>query len=86
MGVSYWLPTVAKALLLSQGRGLPSLKAGDRCLCEKCPPFVEMIPSSFLLLVRSTAVSGTGTRAPPSGLPDSIFNEVSFIYFHSHNL
>ena len=28
------------------------------------------------------AKSGTRVRAAPSGLPDSILNEISFIYFH----
>lgn len=38
---------------------------------------------SFCWLVMQAAPSGIGMRALPSGLPASILNEISWIYFHS---
>ena len=43
MGGSHWLQAVVNTMLLRQGRGFPSLKAGGKFVREKCPPFVELI-------------------------------------------
>lgn len=39
--------------------------------------------ASFCLLVMQAAMSGTRVSTLPSGFPDSILNEISFIYFHT---
>lgn len=71
VSISDWQQAVVNTLLLRQGRIV--LKSR-----EKCPPFLKEFLFSFFLLVMWTAV-GTCMRAPPSGLPDATFNEVSFI-------